>query len=187
MSTKCLSKSAECIMLSAFDRDYIAPILVQQKNQLVMLRVLCLTGTLLQNISLLSILFQLPENPFALTGSIMNHDWCWAEGTTGKRPGKSWWTELRIICNMGNPHKDNSKVFIDVISLNLHWFLIKLHTQGSSASADRWSKRLRWGFLNHQKLTSHRMGKGGVPLFPISEMRYFWQRKTSSFLRVKGS
>ena len=75
MSAKCLSKSAECmIVLSAFDRGYIAPILVQQKNQLVMLRVLCLTGTLLQNIYLLGILFQLPENPFALTGSIMNHD-----------------------------------------------------------------------------------------------------------------
>lgn len=29
-------------------------------------------------------------------------------------------TELWIICNMGNPHKDNSKVFTDVISLNLH-------------------------------------------------------------------
>ena len=33
VSAKCLSKSAECMtVLNAFDRNYIAPILVQPKN-----------------------------------------------------------------------------------------------------------------------------------------------------------
>lgn len=89
-------------------------------------------------------------------------------------------TKLWITWSMGNLHKANSKIFMGVTSLNLHWLLNKLHTQGSSSSVNRWSKRLGLELLTHRKSTSHRSGWGRWSTVLLQNGNDISRRKTFS-------